>query len=268
MKSVNLGEGHKKERRFTVYKPARVERDDQTEGEVEESSEDEATGELAKRGLEKAADNRSESDLSCGLSQLRSDQRSYKFVFTSFIKFSSMESLNTLEAARRLSDVGYYSSYSGHTATSTPHPTHIVSAVSGARGLSSTFRGRPPGPRNFPPGHPRSPHPHNGHPWPQGSVPRPSLSSTRCRAPLTLSPRGSPRGRYQSPRGGRQSRPVSCPPRRTHSSTSSPVQPSTPVQISSVELESNSDSELTEVPFSPVTAEAKLKNGKGKKSSR
>ena len=37
VKSVNLGEGHKKERRFTVYKPARVERDDQTEGEVEES---------------------------------------------------------------------------------------------------------------------------------------------------------------------------------------------------------------------------------------
>ena len=71
VKSVNLGQGHKKERRFTVYKPARVERDDQTEGEVEESSEDEATGELAKRGLEKATDNRSESDLSCGLSQLR-----------------------------------------------------------------------------------------------------------------------------------------------------------------------------------------------------
>ena len=43
----------------------------QTEGELEESSEDEAAGELAKRGLGKAADNRSESDWSCGLSQLR-----------------------------------------------------------------------------------------------------------------------------------------------------------------------------------------------------
>lgn len=179
-----------------------------------------------------------------------------------------MESLNTLEAARRLSDVGYYSSYSSQAATSASHPTHIVSAVSGTRGLSSTFRGRPPGPRNFHPGHPRSPHPHNGHPWPQGPIGRASLSSGRCRAPLTLSPRGSPRGRYHSPRGGRQSRPVSCPPRRTHSNTSSPLQPSTPVQISSVELESNSDSELTELPFSPVTAEGKLKNGKGEKDLR
>ena len=69
--SLKLGAGHKKERRFTVYKPARVEKDNQTEGELEESSEDEAAGELAKRGLGKAADNRSESDWSCGLSQLR-----------------------------------------------------------------------------------------------------------------------------------------------------------------------------------------------------
>ena len=69
--SLKLGEGHKKERRFTVYKPARTEKENHTEGEIEESSEDEATGELAKRGLGKAADNRSESDWSCGLSQLR-----------------------------------------------------------------------------------------------------------------------------------------------------------------------------------------------------
>ena len=71
VESLKLGEGHKKERRFTVYKPARLEKADHTEGEVEESSEDEATGELAKRGLGKAGNNRSESDLSCGLSQLR-----------------------------------------------------------------------------------------------------------------------------------------------------------------------------------------------------
>ena len=168
-----------------------------------------------------------------------------------------MESLNTLEAARRLSDVGYNSSFSNQTAICAP-PPHPNLSVQGPR----SFRGRPPGPRNFNPGHPRSPHPYNGPPWPQGPIARPSLSS-RCRAPLTLSPRGSPRGRYQSPRGGRQSRPVSCPPRRSHSNTSTPIQTTSPVQISSVEVDSNSDSELTEVPFSPVTADAKLKNVKG-----
>ena len=173
-----------------------------------------------------------------------------------------MESLNTLEAARRLSDVDHHN----------PHPTHSAPP----RPLTPTFRGRPgppgppgpPGHRPFHPGHPRSPHPHHGPPWPPGPAGRASLSSPRCRAPSAFSPRGSPRGfprgRYQSPRG-RQSRPVSCP-RRTSSNTSSPLQPSTPVQLSSVEVESNSDSELTEVPFSPVTAESKLKNGKGKKT--
>ena len=69
--SPNLGEGHKKERRFTVYKPARTEKDELTEAEVEESSEDEATGELAKRGLSKLGDNHSESDLSGPLSIVR-----------------------------------------------------------------------------------------------------------------------------------------------------------------------------------------------------
>ena len=69
--SPNLGEGHKKERRFTVYKPARTEKDEQTEAEAEESSEDEATGELAKRGLSKLGDNHSESDLSGPLSVVR-----------------------------------------------------------------------------------------------------------------------------------------------------------------------------------------------------
>ena len=173
--------------------------------------------------------------------------------------FSSMESLNTLEAARRLSDVDHYSS----------HPAHSLSAPVSTRPVTPTFRGRPPGHRPFHPGHPRSPHPpHHGPPWSQGPAGRPSLSSPRCRAPSGFSPRGSPRGfprgRYQSPRGGRQSRPVSCP-RRSNSNTSSPLQPSTPVQVSSAEVDSNSDSELTEVPFSPVTAESKLKNGKGKK---
>ena len=172
-----------------------------------------------------------------------------------------MESLNTLEAARRLSDVGYYSSYSNQ-ATSSSQPPPSLSAVQGPRGFSGPFRGRPTGHRPF---HPRSPHPPpHGPPWPQGPVGRP-LSSPRCRAPSTFGMRGSPRGRYHSPRGGRQSRPVSCPPRRTHSNTSSPIQPSTPVQVSSVEVDSNSDSELTEVPFSPVSADGKLKNGKGNK---
>ena len=175
--------------------------------------------------------------------------------------FSSMESLNTLEAARRLSDVEHHTSHTSHS-SQPPHPGP-------PRPVTPTFRGRPPGHRPFHPGHPRSPHPHHGPPWPQGPAGRPSLSSPRCRAPSAFSPRGSPRGfprgRYQSPRGGRQSRPVSCP-RRTNSSSSSPLQPSTPVQVSSAEIESNSDSELTEVPFSPVTAESKLKNGKGKKT--
>lgn len=71
MPSPNLGDGHKKERRFTVYKPAKIEKDELTEVEVEESSEDEATGELAKRGLCKLGDNRSESDLSGPLSVVR-----------------------------------------------------------------------------------------------------------------------------------------------------------------------------------------------------
>ena len=172
--------------------------------------------------------------------------------------FSSMESLNTLEAARRLSDVEHYNSHSANSQ---------LSATASSRPITPTFRGRPPGHRPFHPGHPRSPHPHHGPPWPQGPAGRPSLSSPRCRAPSAFSPRGSPRGfprgRYQSPRGGRPSRPVSCP-RRTSSNTSSPLQPSTPVQVSSAEVDSNSDSELTEVPFSPVTAESKLKNGKGK----
>lgn len=166
--------------------------------------------------------------------------------------FSSMESLNTLEAARRLSDAEHHNSH--------PAPS---------RAITPTFRGRPPGHRPFHPGHPRSPHPHHGPPWPQGPAGRPSLSSPRVRAPSAFSPRGSPRGfprgRYQSPRGGRQPRAVSCP-RRTNSNTSSPLQPSTPVQVSSAEVDSNSDSELTEVPFSPVTAESKLKNGKGRAS--
>ena len=69
--SPNLGEGHKKERRFTVYKPAWTEKDELTEAEVEESSEDEATGELAKRGLSKLGDSHSESDLSGPLSVVR-----------------------------------------------------------------------------------------------------------------------------------------------------------------------------------------------------
>ena len=69
--SPNLGEGHKKERRFTVYKPARTEKDELTEAEVEESSEDEATGELAKRGLSKLGESHSESDLSGPLSIVR-----------------------------------------------------------------------------------------------------------------------------------------------------------------------------------------------------
>ena len=70
MQPAKLGEGHRKERRFTVYKPTRVEKEEEAEAEVEESSEDEATGELAKRGLGKLGqdNNRSESDLSGPLS--------------------------------------------------------------------------------------------------------------------------------------------------------------------------------------------------------
>lgn len=51
---VLSGERHNKERRFTVYKPTRIEKPETTEIDIEESSDDdEATGELAKRGLGK-----------------------------------------------------------------------------------------------------------------------------------------------------------------------------------------------------------------------
>ena len=239
-----LGEGHKKERRFTVYKPTRIEKDEATEVEVEESSEDEATGELAKRGcLVKMTDNnRSESDLSGPLSLMSN--------------FSSMESLNTLDAARRLSDVGPYNHYIHHQ-----HPHHHQQLTPGGcpspRG--PPFRARPPpGIRPYP----RPP----GPPWPQPPASRGGLSP-RCRPPggppfsPRGSPRGYPRGRYCSPRGGRPSRPMSCPPKgHGPSSTASSPVPTTPVPSQSLSIESTSDNELTEVPFSPVMGE----NGKNK----
>ena len=240
MQPAKLGEGHKKERRFTVYKPTRVEKDEVTvtEPEAEESSEDEATGELAKRGLGKLPDNRSESDLSGALSLLST--------------YSSMESLNTLDAARRLSDVGPYHHYSHYGAGPLPLPCHSP------RG---GYRGRPPGAR--PPGYPHPPG--RGHHWPpQGrGSPRPRHPPFSPRG----SPRGFPRGRYPSPRGGRPARPISCPPRGPSSTASSPVQPSpapaTPPGPASLSVESPSDSEITEVPFSPVSADGKNRTAKG-----
>ena len=239
---TKLGAGHKKERRFTVYKPTRIEHtktDDTTQIEIEESSEDEATGELAKRGLSKlqADNNRSESDLSGPMSFMSN--------------FSSMESLNTLDAARRLSDVGPYNHYV-HQHQGCPSP----------RGMPSYRARPPPGIRPYPR--------HTGPPWPQGQPPRGGLSP-RCRPPggPPFSPRGSPRGfhprgRY-SPRGPRPSRPISCPPKGhgPSSTASSPVV--TPVPSQSLSIESTSDNELTEVPFSPVTGEnGKNKNSKGR----
>ena len=228
----------------------RVEREheEQVDNEAEESSEDEAAGELAKRGLSKlgSENNRSESDLSgTGLSQVSN--------------FSSMESLNTLDAARRLSDVGPY--HYVH-----PHGHH--NGHHSPRGFPGGYRGRPLGPRPFPPGM-SGPRP----PWPAGrGSPRPR--------PPHFSPRGSPRGhhyprgRYPSPRGGRPSRPLSCPPKGPSSTASSPlgsvVTEQPPMASSqgpaslSVESPSPSDNELTEVPFSPVTTDGKSKNGKGR----
>ena len=244
-----LGEGHKKERRFTVYKPTRVEKDEATEVEIEESSDDEETGELAKRGLSKlpVPDNRSESDLSGPLSLVSN--------------FSSMESLNTVEAARRLSDVGPYSYYNNQ---SPKLPNHSP------RPMPGMYRGRPPGVRPFPPNH----RPGSGHgpPWTQGQG-RGGLPSPRPRPPFSPrgSPRGFPRGRYPSPRGGRPPRPLSCPPKGPSSTSSSPVQPPPEMVVPqatvpssfSVESPSPSDNELTEVPFSPISADGKNKNGKG-----
>lgn len=250
MQPTKPGEGHKKERRFTVYKPTRVEREEEeVDIEVEESSEDEAAGELAKRGLGKLGgvdNNRSESDLSGRLSLVSN--------------FSSMESLNTLDAARRLSDVGpyHYVHPHGHPGNGGPHSP---------RGFPG-YRGRPLGPRPFPPGM-SGPRP----PW------APGRGSPRPRPPH-FSPRGSPRGpghyprgRYPSPRGGRPSRPLSCPPKGPSSTASSPlgsvvIEPpmmssAGPASLSAVESPSPSDNELTEVPFSPVTSEGKSKNGKG-----
>lgn len=243
MPPPNLGDGHKKERRFTVYKPTRTEKDELTEVEVEESSEDEATGELAKRGLTKLGDNRSESDLSGPLSIVSN--------------FSSMESLNTLESARRLSDVGY--GYGRGT------PRQGFPRCPSPRASPGPFRARPPGARPFPPGHPRPPVP----PWTQNPGARGSLHSPRCRPPPPFSPRGSPRcyprGRYPSPRGGRQSRPLSCPPRGPPSAPGSPSQTPDilPSKLSSPSP-SPSDSELTEVPLSSLTSpDSKNKNSKG-----
>ena len=226
----------------------RVEREneEEVENEGEESSEDEAAGELAKRGLSKlgSENNRSESDLSgTGLSLVSN--------------FSSMESRNPLDAARRLSDVGPYHYVHPHG-----HPNGHHSP----RGFPGGYRGRPLGPRPFPPGM-SGPRPL----WPAGR------GSPRHRPPH-FSPRGSPRGhyprgRYPSPRGGRPSRPLSCPPKGPSSTASSPLgsvvteQPPMasregPASLS-VELPSPSDNELTEVPFSPVTNDGKSKNGKG-----
>ena len=155
-----------------------------------------------------------------------------------------MESLNTLDSARRLSDFGYPRGSPRQGFPRCPSP----------RASPSPFRARPPGVRPFPPGHPRPPVP----PWTQNPGARGGLHSPRCRPPgPPFSPRGSPRcfprGRYPSPRGARQSRPLSCPPRgpNSNSGSHSPTPVNPPSKLSSPSP-SPSDSELTEVPFSSL----------------
>ena len=153
---------------------------------VEESSEDEAAGELAKRGLGKLGsveNNRSESDLSGPLSLVSNLEYTCTLHCTQIwfllqvSNFSSMESLNTLDAARRLSDVGpyHYVHPQGHGGAHSPRgfpgeTVHVYTEMY-AKPVFGTggYRGRPMGPRPFPPGM-SGPRP----PWPAGrGSPRP-----------------------------------------------------------------------------------------------
>ena len=124
-----------------------------------------------------------------------------------------MESLNTLDSARRLSDVGY-----GYGRGS---PRQGFPRCPSPRASPGPYRARPPGARPFPPGHPRPP------------VLRGLKTQEQEVASILLvadlfrprgSPRSYPRGRYPSPRGGCQSRPMSCPPRGPPYNPGSPSQ--------------------------------------------